>query len=144
MSRLSRIGLPLSNVSSTANKRLCFCNRRAIAYKMRARPCPPSAAHFGCALRAAETARFTSAWVAWLMVANTFPVAGFLVSKPSPALVNDPSIKWPNLPPWSTIQAKASAVFSGAVPKSMVWKISLTVMVRVFLSDVVDGKVWMG
>ncbi len=53
MSRLSRMGLPLSIVSSTASRRECFCTCRARAYKYRARSYPLSACHAGCALRAA-------------------------------------------------------------------------------------------
>jgi hypothetical protein len=33
-SRVSRMGLPLSRVSSTANSRACFCSARASAYSM--------------------------------------------------------------------------------------------------------------
>ena len=65
MSRLSRIGLPLSNVSSTANKRACFCTSRAIAYKYLALAGPPIDSQLLCAARAAVTAVSTSTCSAW-------------------------------------------------------------------------------
>src|SRR6266571_553646 len=60
-SRVSRIDLPLSRLSSTASRRECFCTARASAYKWRARAWPANADHAGKALRAAATAASTSA-----------------------------------------------------------------------------------
>ncbi len=85
MSRLSRIGLPLSIVSSTARRRECFCTCLASAYRYRARACGVSACHAGKALRAALTAASTSASDPCATLAILSPVEGSAVSKYCPA-----------------------------------------------------------
>ena len=84
MSRLSRMGLPLSIVSRTASRRECFCTCRARAYKYRARSWQLSACHAGKAFRAASTAAFTSSMLPLATSASVSPVEGSLVVWYSP------------------------------------------------------------
>ena len=76
MSRLSRIGLPLSNDSITAKSRACFCIMRAMAYRTLARAGPPDASHAGWAALAHFTATATSLADVSVIPAIFSPVAG--------------------------------------------------------------------
>ena len=117
MSRVSRIGLPLSNVSSTAKSRECFWTARASAYRWRARAWPGSAAHAGKAPRAAATAASTSAGPPWDTRASGRAVAGFTVSNSAPLPgAHFPPMNSPNSPPWRAIHCNACASLSGAGP----------------------------
>ena len=98
MSRVSRIGLPLSRVSTTASSRERSATRRA----MRNRYLPRSAGAIGphtrvCARRAAATAAATSAGPPWATVDSRSSVAGLTVwrVRPSAASTNAPSTNSP-------------------------------------------------
>src|SRR6266581_2725449 len=75
-SRVSRIGLPLSRLSSTARSRECRCTSRASAYRKRARAWGVSPDHRGAAEFAAATAASTSALLPWATRARTAFGAG--------------------------------------------------------------------
>ena len=127
MSRVSRMGLPLSSVSSTARKRACFCTCRAKAYRNRARTWPGSAAHPGKAARAAATASSTSWGRAWTTVAKVLPVAGFTVGKEaaSGGLRHWPLIKRPKPSLCRASHCLTGPSASGAGPYSMVSRMRL-------------------
>src|SRR3954452_4037801 len=118
-SRDSRIGLPLSSDSRTANSRARSCSRRAI----RNRYLPRSAGRIGPqtlvkALRAALTARSTSASLPVAMSARTSSVAGFTVLNgvPEPS-TNSPSMNSPYDGAMSTMERDSGA---GAYSKTLV------------------------
>src|SRR5215469_14701656 len=97
-SRDSRIGLPLSRLSSTANSRARSCSTRAIRYRYLARSRPgigPQVDSY--ARRAAATAASTSAAPASATRASGSSVAGLIVAKvvPSAAGRNSPSTNSP-------------------------------------------------
>src|SRR3989442_1707518 len=129
-SRVSRIDLPLSRLSSTASRRECFWTARARAYKWRARAWPDSADQVGNALRAAATAASTSAWPAWVTRASRAVVAGLMTSNPASLfpLVQRPPMNSPNAPFCRAIHSSAGLSLSGAGPYAMVSKISETVV----------------
>src|SRR5437660_7782661 len=129
-SRVSRIELPLSRLSSTASRRECFCTVRASAYKWRARAWPVNADHPGKALRAAGTAASTSAWPACVTRASGAVVAGLMTSNASPflLLVPRPPTNSPNAPPCRSSHSSAGLSLSGAGPYAIVSKISETVV----------------
>src|SRR5881396_1575293 len=129
-SRVSRIDLPLSRLSSTASSRECFWTARARAYKWRARAWPDSADQEGNAWRAAATAASTSAWPAWVTRASRAVVAGLMTSNPASLvpLVQRPPMKSPNAPSCRAIHSSAGLSLSGAGPYAIVSKISLTVV----------------
>ena len=91
------IGLPLSSVSRTASSRLRSWMIRAMRNRYLARSEPGSADHFSNALRAAFTARSTSASPAWAISERTSSVEGLTVLKtlPSAASANSPSMNRP-------------------------------------------------
>src|SRR6266704_59408 len=129
-SRVSRIDLPLSRLSSTASRRECFCTARASAYKWRARAWPANADHAGKALRAAATAASTSAAPACVTRASDAVVAGLMTSNPSPflLLVQRPPTNSPNVRPCRSSHSSACLSLSGAGPYAIVSKISETVV----------------
>src|SRR5213076_1270002 len=129
-SRVSRIDLPLSRLSSTARRRECFCTVRASAYKWRARAWPDNADHPGKALRAAATAASTSAWPACVTRASGAVVAGLMTSNASPflLLVQRPPTNRPNARPCRSSHSSAGLSLSGAGPYAIVSKISETVV----------------
>src|SRR5881296_813746 len=129
-SRVSRIDLPLSRLSSTASSRECFWTARARAYKWRARAWPDSADQAGNALRAAATAASTSAWPAWVTRASRAVVAGLMTSNPASLvpLVQRPPMNSPNAPSCRAIHSSAGLSLSGAGPYAIVSKISETVV----------------
>src|SRR6267378_477874 len=129
-SRVSRIDLPLSRLSSTASRRECFWTARARAYKWRARVWPDSADQVGNALRAAATAASTSALPAWVTRASRAVVAGLMTSNPASLfpLVHRPPMNRPNAPFCRAIHSSAGLSLSGAGPYAMVSKISETVV----------------
>src|SRR5271165_1324854 len=94
--RDSKIGLPLSSVSSSANSSMFF-STRSESFQIRR---PRSLAESLCqgpprsskARRAASTARSTSAGEASAICVSTSPVAGLMVSK-----VFAPSTHWPSI-----------------------------------------------
>src|SRR5436190_9996530 len=79
------MGLPLSRVSSSANSSICFSIRSASLQIRRLRSLADIFRHgplrSSKTLRAAETARSTSATSACEICVNTSPVAGLMVSK---------------------------------------------------------------
>jgi hypothetical protein len=91
------MGLPLSSVSRTASSRLRSWMMRAMRNRYLARSEPGSADHVPNALRAAFTARSTSAWPARATSDSTSSVLGETVLKtlPSAASVNSPSMNSP-------------------------------------------------
>src|SRR5687768_18016037 len=125
-SRVSRIDLPLSMLSTTARRRECFWTSRARAYRCRARACPESPFHAGSARRAAVTAASTSPLVPCDTRASAAAVDGSMTSIASPGDVHAPPMKWPNRPSCDASHLRASASDSGAGPYSIVSKISLT------------------
>src|SRR6266513_3759838 len=129
-SRVSRIDLPLSRLSSTARRRECFCTVRASAYRWRARAWPDSADQAGNALRAAATAASTSARPACVTRASGAVVAGLMTSNPSPflPLVQRPPTNRPNARPCRSSHSSAGLSLSGAGPYAIVSKISETVV----------------
>src|SRR5438477_7909630 len=129
-SRVSRIDLPLSRLSSTARRRECFCTVRASAYKWRARAWPDNADPVGKALRAAATAASTSAAPACVTRASDAVVAGLMTSNPSPflLLVQRPPTNSPNVRPCRSSHSSAGLSLSGAGPYAIVSKISETVV----------------
>src|SRR5438477_255203 len=129
-SRVSRIDLPLSRLSSTASRRECFCTVRASAYKWRARAWPDNADHPGKALRAAATATSTSALPACVTRASGAVVAGLMTSNASPflLLVHRPPTNSPNARPCRSSHSSAGLSLSGAGPYAIVSKISETVV----------------
>ncbi len=76
MSRLSRSGLPLSSVSTTASSRARSWIRRAMRNRYFARSRPGRAAQAGWAARAASIAARRSAGPAQAIWAIASPVAG--------------------------------------------------------------------
>ena len=85
-SRDSRMGLPPSIVSKTANSRARSCSSRATLYRYLARSAPGrSRQPPSHAARAAATARSTSPTSATLTSASASPVAGFTVAAIRPA-----------------------------------------------------------
>src|SRR5881296_954192 len=129
-SRVSRINLPLSRLSSTASSRACFCTSRARAYRCRARACPDRPDQPASALRAAPTAASTSAGPACVTRASFAVVAGLMTSNPSPFF---PLVHWPPTNsakslPWWAIHSSAGLSLSGAGPYAIVSKISVTVV----------------
>src|SRR5690348_16169468 len=126
MSRVSRIDLPLSMLSSTAKRRECFCTPRASAYSHRARACGVSACQPGSASRAAATAAFTSCAVPWETRASVARVAGLMTSNVSPGSLQRPPMNWPKTPSCFANHDSASLSLSGAGPYSSDSKISAT------------------
>src|SRR5256885_16303552 len=129
-SRVSRIDLPLSRLSSTASRRACFCTARASAYRWRARAWPDSADQAGKVLRAAATAASTSALPACVTRASGVVVAGLMTSNASPflPLVQRPPTNRPNARPCRSSHSSAGLSLWGAVPYAIVSKISETVV----------------
>src|SRR5438105_7980602 len=129
-SRVSRIDLPLSRLSSTASRRECFCTVRASAYKWRARAWPDNADHPGKALRAPATATSTSALPACVTRASGAVVAGLMTSNASLffPLVHRPPTNSPNARPCRSSHSRACLSLSGAGPYAIVSKISETVV----------------
>src|SRR5579859_1574650 len=115
MSRVSRIGLPLSSDSSTASSREFFWTWRASAYKYRARTCPGVVLHDSKAVRAARTAASTSAVDACMIFARGLPVAGAIESKWSLPFTQALLTQTPN-GDRAAIQALAVLSASGAGP----------------------------
>src|SRR6267154_4778350 len=142
MSRLSRMGLPLSRVSSTARRRECFCTCRASAYKYFARWWPESFCQPCNAAPAAFTAASTSATLPCATSASFSPVAGSLVSKyfPSSGARHLPAIKCPNRRLLASSHSKDSLASSGAGPYSIVPNFSITLIRLVSLTQL-DGDV---
>src|SRR5687768_2516409 len=128
-SRVSRMDLPLSMLSTTASKREFFWTSRASAYRCRARAWPDRVRHAGSARAAAATAASTSAFVPWETRARVAAVDGSITSNVSPPVVQVPSMKCPNSPPCEASHLRASASDSGAGPYSMVSTISRTVVI---------------
>src|SRR5687768_12680868 len=128
-SRVSRMDLPLSILSTTASRREFFWTSRASAYKCRARAWPDRPRHPGRARSAAATAASTSAVVPCDTRAITAAVDGSIISNVSPPEVHSPSMKCPNPLPCDASHLRASASDSGAGPYSMVSKISRTVVI---------------
>src|SRR5690348_14215258 len=128
MSRVSRIDLPLSRLSSTASSREVFWTSRASAYRWRARACPDKLRHAANAARAACTARSTSGTPAWATRASTSRVAGLIVSKRSPACgtTHCPPMNSPNSPWCALSHSSAGALLSGAGPYAIVSKMPAT------------------
>src|SRR6266404_4037498 len=129
-SRVSRIDLPLSRLSSTASRRECFWTARARAYKWRARAWPDSADQVGNSLRAAATAASTSAWPAWVTRASRAVVAGLMTSNPASLFpsAQRPPMNSPNAPSCRAIHSSAGLSLSGAGPYAIVSKTSETVV----------------
>src|SRR6266550_9023991 len=129
-SRVSRIDLPLSRLSSTASKRECFWTARARAYKWRARTWPGNVDQVRNALRAAATAASTSAWPAWVTRASRAVVAGLMTSNPASLFpsAQRPAMNSPNAPSCRAIHSSAGLSLSGAGPYAMVSNISETVV----------------
>src|SRR3954471_14725689 len=126
MSRVSRIDLPLSMLSSTAKRRECFWTPRASAYSQRALACGDSACQAGSAARAAATAAFTSCAVPCDTRASVAGVAGLMTSNVSPGSVQRPPMNWPKTPSCLASHDRASLSLSGAGPYSSDSKISAT------------------
>src|SRR4051812_30772891 len=126
MSRVSRIDLPLSMLSSTAKRRECFWTPRASAYSQRALACGDSACQAGSAARAAATAAFTSCAVPCDTRASVARVAGLMTSNVSPGSVQRPPMNWPKTPSCLASHDRASLSLSGAGPYSSDSKISAT------------------
>src|SRR5437667_466220 len=129
-SRVSRIDLPLSRLSSTASSRACFCTSRARAYRCRARACPDRPDQPASALRAAATAASTSASPACVTRASFAVVAGLMTSNPSPPslLIQRPPTNSPKSRPCWSSHASAGFSLSGAGPYAIVSNISETVV----------------
>src|SRR6266705_2210570 len=146
MSRVSRIDLPLSRLSSTARSRAFFCTSRASAYRWRARAWPDSPRQAGHAARAARTARSTSAASACATRAKTSRVAGLMVSKRSPVwgATHCPPMNSPNSPPWALSHSSAGALLSGAGPYAIVSKMPATVELMSDHRVAVGGRVAAG
>src|SRR5947209_20400410 len=131
ISRVSRIGLPLSSDSNTASRRECFWIWRAMAYMYRARTCPGVLPHVSKALRAAATAASTSLLLAAATWVSGFAVDGLMLSIYLPLadlthslLINRPK-GWCSL-----IQASPGVAASGAGPYSIVSKMSMMFILR--------------
>src|SRR5882724_188855 len=134
MSRLSRIGLPLSSVSNTASRRECFCTCRASAYNNFARSWQESFCQPASAARAALTATSTSAALPCATSASFSPVEGSAVSKyfPSTGARHSPPIKCPNRRCRLSSHASDSFGSSGAGPYSIDLNFSTTLIKQTF------------
>src|SRR6185503_4491195 len=144
MSRVSRIDLPLSMLSSTAKRRECFWTPRASAYSQRARACGDSACQAGSAVRAAATAAFTSCAVPCETRASVARVAGLMTSKVSPGSVHRPPMNWPKTRSCFANHDNASLSLSGAGPYSSDSKISATDDISLGHWHAVAGRVSAG
>ena len=92
MARVSRMGLPLSSDSSSANFSAFSSMRSATLFRMMARSALVVLPHVSKAFHAASTARSTSSFVASAMVESFSPLAGQNTSSvpPSEASVHSP------------------------------------------------------
>src|SRR5260370_15398958 len=130
MSRLSRIGLPLSIGARTGSRGGCLCSNRARAYRYRARLGGVRARRFGKVARADRRAVSMSPDEPWATDANFSPLEGSSVSKYAPAAgaCHAPLMKCPKRWPWRSSQDCASFGSSGAGPYSMLTNFSAMLM----------------
>ena len=119
-SRLSLIGLPLSIVSRMAISRARSCKRRAMRNRYLPRSFAGSAAHFGCASRAAFTAASMSSAVPRATLDSFCSLAGLIVSNVPPfdASTNAPLMKWPYVSAISTLVVSGAGAYSQALANS--------------------------
>ena len=94
MARVSRIGLPLSSDSSSANFSAFSSMRSATLFRMMARSAFDVLLQVSNAFQAASTARSTSSFVASAMVESCSPLAGQYTSSVPPS---DASTHWPSM-----------------------------------------------